>query len=85
LSSYSQLDEVAFRASQIALSYKKCEDIVREKRLAGITEISYQVERVKLLPGRREVLLRILFGDGDGLRVLLDVDNAIIYWVKNYW
>ena len=89
--SYTQLDEVKYLATQVALSYDKCQEIVRNKSSASGNDgnnhydFSVLIEGIQLFPGRREVLLKILFSDGDGLQVFLDVDNRIVHWVKNYW
>jgi hypothetical protein len=86
LSTYAQLDDVAAKAEVIALSYDKCREVIKERsEKLGATGHNVQLDRIRLRPGWREVILKIMFPDGKGLQVMLDVDNEIVYWVKNYW
>ena len=86
LGSYLQFEEVAARAKEIVLAYDECVELIRERsKKQEMNDFELVVDSIVLKPGRREVLLRVLFPDKGGFQVKLDVDNALVHWVKNYF
>jgi hypothetical protein len=79
-------EDALARAKAVALSYHKCVEVMTEKA-AELHDSSYSVdvELIRLWPGWREVILKIMFPDGTGLRAQVDLEHEIVNWVKNYW